>query len=52
MWTCTAKKKVEKEETTNGENLDKKEDYSSLYTDIPLYINNERNYINYSETDY
>ena len=46
------KKKVEKEETTNGENLDKKEDYSSLYTDIPLYINNERNYINYSETDY
>ena len=46
------KKKVEKEETTNRENLDKKEDYSSLYTDIPLYINNERNYINYSETDY
>lgn len=46
------KKKVKKEETTNGENPDKKEDYSSLYTDIPLYINNERNYINYSETDY
>ena len=46
------KKKVEKEETTDGENPDKKEDYSSLYTDIPLYINNERNYINYSETDY
>ena len=46
------KKKVEKEETTDKENPDKKEDYSSLYTDIPLYINNERNYINYSETDY
>lgn len=46
------KKKAKKEETTDGENLDKKEDYSSLYTDIPLYINNERNYINYSETDY
>lgn len=46
------KKKVKKEETTDGENPDKKEDYSSLYTDIPLYINNERNYINYSETDY
>lgn len=45
-------KKVKKEETTDGENPDKKEDYSSLYTDIPLYINNERNYINYSETDY
>ena len=24
----------------------------NLYSDIPLYINNERNYINYSETDY
>lgn len=47
-----SKKKVKKEETTDKENLDKKEDYSSLYTDIPLYINNERNYINYSETDY
>lgn len=46
------KKKVKKEETTDKENPDKKEDYSSLYTDIPLYINNERNYINYSETDY
>lgn len=46
------KKEAKKEETTDGENLDKKEDYSSLYTDIPLYINNERNYINYSETDY
>ena len=46
------KKGAKKEETTNGENPDKKEDYSSLYTDIPLYINNERNYINYSETDY
>lgn len=46
------KKEAKKEETTDEENPDKKEDYSSLYTDIPLYINNERNYINYSETDY
>lgn len=46
------KKEAKKEETTDKENPDKKEDYSSLYTDIPLYINNERNYINYSETDY
>lgn len=46
-----AKKEAKKEDTKDGENPDKK-DYSSLYTDIPLYINNERNYINYSETDY
>lgn len=24
----------------------------SLYTDIPLYVQNQRNYINYNETDY
>lgn len=24
----------------------------SLYTDIPLYVKNQRNYINYNETDY
>lgn len=24
----------------------------NLYSDIPLYLNNERNYVNYNETDY
>ena len=24
----------------------------NLYSDIPLYLNNKRNYVNYNETDY